>query len=289
MTKFLLIPASLSLILLSSCARQDSAVAPASADLPHATVVMRDGTRLNGKVASSSPSEITLNLDGGGSRTLAMKDVRRVDYGESATGASGTSGTPADTSSHEDHHHAGRASIRSKTLVLPAGTEVPVRCEETIDSKTAVESQTYAAEIARDVKDAAGEVVLPAGANATLVIKSASKGGKFRGASDLVLDLRSVSVEGQQYTLNTTDIGEKGHDGIGKNKRTAEFGGGGAAVGAIIGAIAGGGKGAGIGAGAGAGAGLLGEVLTKGGSIKVPAETVMTFKLDQALQVVEAR
>ena len=286
MTKFLLIPASLSLILLSSCARQDSAVAPASADLPHATVVMRDGTRLNGKVASSSPSEITLNLDGGGSRTLAMKDVRRVDYGDPAAVASGT---PADTPSHEDHHHADRAAIRSKTLVLPAGTEVPVRCEETIDSKTAVESQTYAAEIARDVKDAAGEVVLPAGANATLVIKSASKGGKFRGASDLVLDLRSVSVEGQQYTLNTTDIGEKGHDGIGKNKRTAEFGGGGAAVGAIIGAIAGGGKGAGIGAGAGAGAGLLGEVLTKGGSIKVPAETIMTFKLDQALQVVEAR
>ena len=285
-TKSGLIPALLCLLFLSSCARQDSATAPASADLPHATVVMRDGTRVNGTVASSSPSEISLNVDGGGSRTIAMKDVRRVDYGESAATAPGA---PADMPSHEDHHHAERAAIRSKTLVLAAGTEVPVRSEETIDSKTAVENQTYAAEIARDVKDSAGDVVLPAGANATIVIKSASKGGKFHGASDLVLDLRSVSVEGQQYTLNTTDIAEKGRDGVGKNKRTAEFGGGGAAVGAIIGAIAGGGKGAGIGAGAGAGAGLLGEVLTKGGSIKVPAETIMTFKLDRDLQVVEAR
>jgi outer membrane lipoprotein SlyB len=75
---------------------------------------------------------------------------------------------------------------------------------------------------------------------------------------------------------------------VGKNKRTAEFAGGGAAIGAIIGAIAGGGKGAAIGAGAGAGAGALGEIVTKG-KIKVPAETVLTFKLDSALRVVEAQ
>jgi hypothetical protein len=87
--------------------------------------------------------------------------------------------------------------------------------------------------------------------------------------------------------LSTTDLEEKGHAGVGANKRTAEFGGGGAAIGAIIGAIAGGGKGAAIGAGAGGGAGVLGQVLTKG-TIKVPAETVLTFKLDQALRVVEA-
>jgi hypothetical protein len=64
--------------------------------------------------------------------------------------------------------------------------------------------------------------------------------------------------------------------------------GGGAALGAIIGAIAGGGKGAAIGAGSGAGAGALTQILTKG-SIKIPAETVLTFKLDSALRVVEAR
>ena len=74
-----------------------------------------------------------------------------------------------------------------------------------------------------------------------------------------------------------------------KNRqRTAEFAGGGAAIGAIIGAIAGGGKGAAIGAGAGAGAGALGEIVTKG-KIKVPAETILTFKLDSALRVVEAQ
>ena len=56
-------------------------------------------------------------------------------------------------------------------------------------------------------------------------------------------------------------------------------------MGAIIGAIAGGGKGAAIGAGSGAGAGALTQILTKGGSIKVPAETILTFKLERALKV----
>ncbi len=38
-------------------------------------------------------------------------------------------------------------------------------------------------------------------------------------------------------------------------------------------------KGAAIGASRGAGAGALGEILAKGGSIKILAESVLTFKL----------
>jgi len=131
--------------------------------------------------------------------------------------------------------------------------------------------------------------VIPKGANAQIVIKSASKGGRFRGASDLVIDLQSVSIGGKQYALSTTDIGEKGRNGVGMNKRTGEFVGGGAAIGGIIGAIAGHGKGAAIGAASGAGAGALGEVLTKGSAIRLPAETLMTFQLDQPLRVVERK
>ena len=56
----------------------------------------------------------------------------------------------------------------------------------------------------------------------------------------------------------------------------------------LLGAIAGGGKGAAIGAGSGAAAGAVTQVVTKG-SIKVPAETVLTFKLDSPLRVREAR
>ena len=273
------------MLLLTSCSKQEPST-PA-ADLPHATVVMRDGTRAAGTVSASTPSEITLNVDGGGTRTIAMKDVRRVDYGDAPATTSAAPATSTEPT-HEDHYHPAIAAVQSRTRVLVAGTELPVRTEETIDSGHAAEGQSFAAEIAADVRDADGAILIPRGANAQIVIKSASRGGKIRGASDLVLDLKSVSIEGRQYFLHTADIEEKGHAGVGKNKRTGEFAGGGAAIGAIIGAIAGGGKGAAIGAGAGAGAGALGEIATKG-KIKVPAETVLTFKLESALRVVEAQ
>ena len=72
-------------------------------------------------------------------------------------------------------------------------------------------------------------------------------------------------------------------------KSNVEKIGGGTAGGALIGGLVGGGKGAAIGAGAGAGGGAVTQILTKGGSIKVPAESVLTFSLDKALRVTSAQ
>ncbi len=253
-----------------------------SGDAPHATVVLKDGSKILGFVETSSPTEIRLRGDDKQSRTLAMKDVRRIEYDDPATP------TADATPRHEEHAHPAQSFISTKTYRLSAGTDISVRNEEAIDSVKAAEGQVYAAEVTRDLKDADGAVVIPRGSNAQIVIRSASKGGKIRGASDLVLDLHSVSVDGQQYQLSTADLEQKGRDGVGTNKRTATFTGGGAAVGAIIGAIAGGGQGAAIGAASGAGAGAATQILTKG-SIKVPAETVLTFKLDKPLRVTAAK
>ena len=109
----------------------------------------------------------------------------------------------------------------------------------------------------------------------------------FRNEAAL-LDLQSVIINQKQYRIDAADISQKGKSGLGANKRTATYTGGGAAFGAVIGAIAGGGKGAAIGAGAGAGAGALTQVLTKGGAIRVPAESVLTFSLDKSLWVTAA-
>jgi len=56
-------------------------------------------------------------------------------------------------------------------------------------------------------------------------------------------------------------------------------------VGALIGALAGGGKGAAIGAAAGAGAGTAGAAFTDNKDILLPAETVVSFRLLQPLQI----
>jgi len=262
---------------------------------------MRDGTSLSGTVTATSPTEVTLTGDDNTSHTVPMAQVKSIEYDDTAAaqGSAPQGGTaPAGSASparrasnavHEHHYHPAQAEIHTKTYVVPAGTKVAVRTEDTIDSAKAAEGQTYAAEVADDVLDANGDVVIPRGSNAQIVIRSASKGGHIRGASDLVLDLQSIAVEGQEYLVSTADLQEQGRHGVGANKRTAEMTGGGAALGAIIGAIAGGGKGAAIGAGAGAGGGALTQILTKGGSIKVPSETVLTFQLDKPVRIVEAK
>ena len=282
------------LSLLASCSNKN-------ASGQHATILMRDGTTLTGTVTTTSSSELTLAGDDNATHAVPMTQVKSIEYDDAvAAQASATqTGAPptqpasaartASDSLHEHHYHPTRSEIHTKTYRLPVATKVSVRTEETIDSATAAEGQTYAAEIADDVLDDNGDVVIPHGSNAQIVIRSASKGGRFRGASDLVLDLQSISVEGKQYRISTSDLRESGKQGLGANKRTAEYTGGAAALGAIIGAIAGGGKGAAIGLGAGAGGGALTQVLTKGGSIRVPAETVLTFQLDNPVQIVEAK
>ena len=264
----------------------------------HATILMRDGTEVSGTVLSSSANELQLSGNDKVTRTIPMAQIRSIEYQDAMPVSEGTSpaspaSTPPPTASarprpremlHRDHYHPTESAITTTTYVLAVGTEISVRNEETIDSGKAVEGQTFPAEVTRDVLDSAANVVIPHGSNAQIIIRSASKGGRFRGASDLVLDLASVSIDGRQYEISTADLAERGHSGIGANRRTGEFTGGGAAIGAIIGAIAGGGKGAAIGAGSGAGAGALTQILTKG-KIKVPVETILTFKLDKPLQV----
>jgi hypothetical protein len=273
-------------VVLTSCSNSSTA------DGPHATVLLRDGTQVAGIVTASSPSGITLMGDDKVSHTIAMAQVKSVAYdqpqpvqSESGQPAAAPYSAAAPDATHDEHYHPPVSAIRTKTYALPAGALIPVRSEETIDAAVATAGQTYAAEVTRDIQDADGAVVIPRGSNAQIIIRSAAKGGRIKGASDLVLDLDSVSVEGRRYRLDTQDMIEKGRDGIGANRRTATFTGGGAAIGAIIGAIAGGGRGAAIGAASGAGAGAGTQIVTKGKAIRIPAETVLTFRLDAPLRV----
>ncbi len=94
-------------------------------------------------------------------------------------------------------------------------------------------------------------------------------------------------VGGKRYSVVSYDVTRSGDqkDGIGANGQTGKFLGGGALFGTILGAVAGGGKGAGIGALAGGAAGAIGQVATRGRRVRVPAESVLTFQLQQPLNL----
>lgn len=260
----------------------------------HATVQLRDGSSVSGTLVSTSAEEIKITGDDNVTRTLPMAQVRSVEYGDQAAPA-GSSSAPTMAGSSRSASRPGASrprptldDVTTDTHVVPSGTDVSVQTEETIDGSTAADNQTFASTVTEPVKDAEGKVVIPAGAKAQVVIRSLTQGGKIRGRDDLVLDLASVSIDGRQYALSTTDLEEKGKQGLGANKRTAEFVGGGAAIGGIVGAIFGGGKGAAIGAGIGSGGGAATQALTKG-NIRVEPETILTFKLDKPLRVVQRR
>lgn len=168
------------------------------------------------------------------------------------------------------------AAAAQTARVLPSGTEIKVRTDTAIPAKPAANAK-YAATISNDVTDSSGAVVIPRGAKAQLVAVPTDNG------KDTNLDLRSVTVEGKHYLLETA-AKSSAPGGLGANKRTAKYVGGGAAVGAVLGALLGGGKGAAIGALVG-GAGGAGAQVYTGRKKEVPPETELSFKLAQDLQM----
>lgn len=167
---------------------------------------------------------------------------------------------------------------------VPAGSEIVVRTNDAIDARHPSDSRIYTAVVDRDVTDRSGRVVIPRGAEAELIARDA-------GDKEIIVDLESVNVGGRRYVVDSQEqsITAEGSgdrkEGVGANERTGKYVGGGALIGSIIGAIAGGGKGAAIGAATGAGAGAVGQTVTRGGAVRLPSESVLTFRLDRALRV----
>ncbi len=169
----------------------------------------------------------------------------------------------------------------AKSVVIPAGTIITVRLGQSVGSKISEPGQSFSATVATPV-EIAGKTVIPSGATATGTVVDAKPLGRFKGGASLQLKLTSININGKDEPVETSSLvrSEKG-----KGKRTAVITGGGAGVGALIGGLAGGGKGAAIGAIAGAGAGGAGSAFTGNKNIVLPAESALSFKLEQPLEI----
>ncbi len=252
-------------------------VAPGAA-LPtesYATVTMVDGSRYRGQLISKNGSQITFRGDNGATRTLDSQDIRSIRFGNV-----GSAPTPSNTTAPPYREPNAPPARAKRGGIIPSGTRILVRNNQAIDSKTASAGQTFSAVISADITDDSGVVAIPRGSAATLVVREAGAGRIH--ANDLALELNSVAIGGVDRNVQTATLFHKGRDGVGANKRTAIFSGGGAAVGALIGGLAGGGRGAAIGAASGAGAGAGTQILTRG-SVKIPSESLMSFTLQSPL------
>lgn len=270
------------------------------------TVILKDGSSFSGTITKNSTTEITMVGPGGESRTYPMGQVASVQFSPAPVAAGQPPAAPAAAArTSEAPHGAAQAPASTPAPVkraaakppepaaefrtIPSGTTIQVRNNELIDSKAANEGDTFTGVVVTDVTDSDGKVAIPRGSNATLVVRAAAAQGKIAGRSQLAVDVGSVEVGGRQYRLETSDFVEQGREGLGANKRTGILAGGGAALGGIIGAVAGGGKGAAIGALSGGGAGAATQVLTRGQAVKIPSETVLSFKLEAPVKIRELR
>jgi hypothetical protein len=271
-------------------------------------VVLHDGTSYSGHFAPSGNGTLSFTDNQGIHYDLPVADVQSLVFSNTADHLTLRSGKtysgqlngmemiPFEGSGGIDYQFplrdvssliltgspAPAAARHVPSVVIPEGTDIVIRTDDSIRSGQDSSGQLYPATIEGDVYGSSGSVAIPAGTRAKLVVSNVRSGGAVH-SPELVLDLYSVDVHGEQYRVDSSSVTESNRSGLGANRRTAEYTGGGAGIGALMGAVFGGGKGAGIGALAGAGGGALTQLFTRGKEISVPAETAMTFRLERTL------
>ncbi len=172
-----------------------------------------------------------------------------------------------------------------KTVTLHAGTVIPVRMTDTLDSKTTETDSVFHGSLAADlIVD--GMVAAPRGAAVTGRVVTAKDATHFSGSSELAIELTQIRVQNREIPLVTDTYSKKG---AARGKNTAMKTGGGAAIGALIGALAGGGKGAAIGAATGGGIGAGTNGVTRGQQVQIPSETLVNFNLQTPVSITTSK
>ena len=148
------------------------------------------------------------------------------------------------------------SQIPAMADVIVPGTEIQVRLDQRVDVSNWDRGRIYPAHVANDVHSRTGAVVIPRGAEAEMIVRK-------EGPDRFVLDLESITAKGQRYAVDTS--------GPKYRTQNADRDQGGGIIGAITGAIA----------------GASGErVEPRGTEIRIPPGSVITFRLERPLHVV---
>lgn len=127
---------------------------------------------------------------------------------------------------------------------LDPGTVIPVRVNESIDVDKG-DNRVYYGAVDQDVRGDNGRLVIPRGSNIELMVR-------YTRDNDLVLDLESVTINGERYALRTEPkrMESRRDDSL---------------IGGIVGAINGG--------------------EARGRAVRIPRDTVVTFRLERPLDM----
>ncbi|HEV8382281.1 MAG TPA: glycine zipper 2TM domain-containing protein [Gemmatimonadales bacterium] len=170
---------------------------------------------------------------------------------------------------------------------LGVGAKVDVAATDTISSRTAKVGDAFTASVVEDVKNAAGQVVIPAGSVVHGSVTAVKPAPNPRTPGTLTLSVASITVRGTSYPIEAmVDSLETIHKGRGVTSGDAAKVGAGAVAGAVLGRVLGGNKkGTIIGGVVGgiAGAGVASQ--TKDSDIVLPAGAHIIIRLTKELAV----
>jgi hypothetical protein len=176
-----------------------------------------------------------------------------------------------------------KSTAKKRPPSIPVGTEMRIRLENEIDTKTSQDGDRFSAVVLSPEKYMDSTIEGH--------VARINQSGKIKGQTQLSLAFdriqlasgRTIPIAAQLVTVYDTksakEVDEEGNIKSGsQGKETAKRTGGGAALGAIIGGIAGGGKGAAIGAAVGGGAGAGSTMITGSKKVKLPVGTEILIR-----------
>jgi hypothetical protein len=161
---------------------------------------------------------------------------------------------------------------------VPAGTELDVRLQNSLSSKTAQVEDRFEATTIVDLRKG-DRVLVPAGSVVRGIVTSVNKAGRVERKGSMTVAFDRITIRGHSYTIHATVTQALESEGI-----KGEIGkiGAGAGLGAIIGGIIGGGKGALAGILIGGG-GVV--AATEGKDVELPAGSILRVRIDTPITV----
>jgi hypothetical protein len=208
-------------------------------------------------------------------------DVRdRLDNLSARVSGRDTSAGGYTTGANPNYPASGTRTPSTTTAagVVPMGTELDVRLEQTLSSDTARVEDRFEATTVVDLRED-NRVIIPAGSRVRGVVTAVRDAGRVNRRGELQLSFDQITVNGRTVPIRGTVTEALEAGGY---RDDAEKIGAGAAVGAILGGILGGVKGAITGILIGGG-GVV--AATEGQDVELPSGTILRMRLDQDVDV----
>jgi hypothetical protein len=172
-------------------------------------------------------------------------------------------------------------SAAADSVVVPAGTTIPVRFATAVSTASASAGDLVVARVREDVL-VRGRVAIPEGSEVRGRVVHARRAGKVEGTARLVVRFDAIELDGRRHSFDTpalTLVGRK------TTRRDAATVGVGTGAGAVVGALLDGGSGAKKGALIGAAAGGGTVLATRGPDVAFRAGARYRLRLTDELAV----